>query len=130
MQYDELKELNAKFAEETVKFNKEFSDLFKKWLKKSPRLAIVMSIHLPINMIMGVISLDEENDIYQVFPELPDMFIRFVAPFIKLRKQWGKISGDEFTKEYQRLYESQFDKFFMGEEEKKEFKNWFEKENE
>ena len=123
----DLEKLNAQFAKEAEELSKDFNKLFKKWFLKSPRLTMIMSAHLPINLIMHMIS--ENLPVYEVFPELPDMFIRFVAPFIKLRKKWGKIPGSEFQKEYQELYESQFKDWIPNDEERQNFKDWFERTN-
>jgi hypothetical protein len=125
MDYEDLQKLNKKFAIESSEFTQEFFKLHKKWLKKSPRMTMIMTLHLPINMIMNAIA-DNKIPVHEIFPELPDMFIRFVAPFIKLRTKWGKIPGDQFQKEYKELYESQFDKFFASKENMEFFKNWFE----
>ncbi len=128
MEYEQLKRLNKTFAQETIEFNNDFFKLHRKWFKKSPRMTMVMSIHLPINMIMSMIG-ESEIPVHELFPELPDMFIRFVAPFIKLREKWGKIPGDEFAEEYQKLYESQFNKVFETDEDKEKFQKWFEGSN-
>lgn len=124
MDYKKVEALNKVFAQESKEFNDDFFVLLKKWIKKSPRMCIIMSIHLPINIIMKSIANDDKMHV--IFTDLPDMFIRFVAPFIKLRTKWGKISGKQFSEEYHQLYESQFDEFFPTEEEKENFKNWFE----
>jgi hypothetical protein len=127
MNFDDLKELNEKFSSEVAQFNTEFGDLFEKWLKKSPRMASIMIIHLPINGIMG--ALKDNMPLHDMFPELPDVFIRFLNPFLKLRDNWGRISAKEFYEQYTKVYESQFDAFFVDKETKENFKEWFEKEN-
>jgi hypothetical protein len=127
MNFDDLKELNEKFSSEVAQFNTEFGDLFKKWLQKSPRMASIMIIHLPINSIMG--ALEDNLPLHEMFPELPEVFIRFLNPFLKLRDNWGRISAKEFYEQYTKVYESQFDAFFVDKETKENFKEWFEKEN-
>jgi hypothetical protein len=127
MDYDNLKDLNEKFAKEAAEFVADFGNLFRKWILKSPRLASVMIIHIPINCIMGAI--EDEVAIHDLFPDLPDVFIRFMMPFVKLQDRWGKVSGKEFADEYKKLYESQFSAWFINQEERKNFEKWFEKQN-
>jgi len=126
----DLEYLNKKYAEETEEFFKEFHKVYKKMFNKGDkRMAIVNFIHLPLNGIMQMIQADKKGMMCEIFPELPDMFIRFMRPFIKLRKVWGKIPNEEFVKEYGRLHAKQFDEWFPNEEEKKNFTEWFENQN-
>lgn len=127
MELKDLEALNKKCAKETEEFFDEFNKVYKKMFKKlDKRMAIVNFIHLPLNGIMNIIAQDKDGAMCKIFPELPDMFIRFMRPFIKLRKSWGKISNEEFVKEYGRLHAAQFDEWFPNEEEKKNFTEWFE----
>jgi hypothetical protein len=127
MDLDDLSKLNQRFSDEYAEMNKEFNELFNKWLKKSPRLCCIMSIHLPINIIMSMIHEDKNNDIPKICPELPHMFERFLAPFIKIKKHWGVISCAEFSELYSKEYKAQFDEFIPDEENRKKFKEWFDK---
>jgi hypothetical protein len=130
MDLEQLKELNKDFAEETKQFNNEFIDLFKKWLENgNKRLAIINMVHLPLNGILNVIAEDKENVMCEVFPELPDMYVRFFMPFLKLKVLWGTIPNEKFVEEYSRLYQAQFDEWFSTEEERKQFREWFETQN-
>jgi len=129
MEFDELKKLNKQAAKYTEDFYDDFVRLFQKHLKKSEKMAIVNMIQLPLNGILNVINRDKENLMCKIFPELPDMFIRFMKPFIKLKDLWGAIPNEEWVKEYGRIYSSQFDEWFPSQEDKKRFEEWFEKEN-
>jgi hypothetical protein len=125
MDYDQLSELNKEFAAETIAMLKDFTDVFYKWRKKSPRMAMVNAIHLPLNIIMQLIQRDTNHTFCKAVPELPDMFIRFMMPFTKLRKKWRKVSGVEFCKLYGELHGKQFDDWFVTPEQKETFKEWF-----
>jgi len=129
MDLKELEQLNKDFAKETKEFFDDFITLFQKHMKKSKRTAIVNMIHLPLNGIMNVIAKDKDNLMCEIFPELPDMFIRFMRPFIKLAPLWGTIPNEEWVKEYARLHYAQFDEWFPNAEEKKKFTEWFEGQN-
>ena len=89
-------------------------------------MAIINMIHLPLNGVINVIAEDDQNIMCEAFPELPDMFIRFMAPFVKLKVLWGTIPNPEWAKEYGRLHSAQFDEWFPNAEEKKQFTEWFE----
>jgi hypothetical protein len=125
MDHKKLEELHLEYARQSQEFLQDFKKLADKWFKKSPRLAIMNTIHLPLFIIMSLIEESENNEVYNVFPELPYTFVRLVAPFIKLREKWGKIPGEQFFKEYRDLYESQFDEFFIDENIKENFKKHF-----
>jgi len=129
MNLEELEQLNKQCAKETQEFYDDFIKVFRKHMKKSKRMAIVNMIHLPLNGIMNVIASDEKNLMCEIFPELPDMFIRFMRPFIKLKVLWGQIPNEEWVKEYGRLHSAQFDEWFPNAEEKKNFTEWFEGQN-
>lgn len=124
MDHETLEKLNKKFAKESVEFQNEFSDLFRKWLNKSPRLTAINALNLPINLFLNVIA--EFEDSKEIFPDLPMVYMRMIYPFTKLRKEWGKIPGKEFVKRYSELYESQFNDGFDSEEDRENFKKWFE----
>lgn len=127
MDLKDLKKLNKQCAKETKEFFDDFIKLFKERMDKGDkRMAIVNMIHLPLNGIMNMISEDKKNLMCEVFPELPDMFIRFMMPFMKLKVLWGQIPNKEWAEEYGRLHASQFDDWFATPEEKKNFTNWFE----
>ena len=129
MNYEQLEQLNKQFSEETKEFYEDFVKVFRKHMKKSRRSAIVNMIHLPVNGILSIIAEDEKNVICEALPELPEVFIRFMNPFIKLKHLWGKIPNEQWAKEYGRLYSDQFEGCFPSEEEKKDFKEWFEGQN-
>lgn len=126
MDYEELSELNKEFADMTVEMNREFLEIFQKWLKKSPRLASVNSIHLPLNLILSLIDKDEENILPKIVDDLPMVFLKFAYPFTKLKDKWGKISGKEFVKLYGEEHSKLYSKFFKSEEERENFARWFE----
>lgn len=125
MDYETLRELHKQFAEDSAQITTEFNELFAKWLKKCPRTTIVLSVHLPINIIMNLIESDENGDLYQVFPELPKVMERFLAPFKVIEDQWGKISGKEFAELFSKLYEKQFDTWFPSKDDKEKFAKAF-----
>jgi hypothetical protein len=126
MDYEELKKLNIEFAEQTNEMTQEFVGIFRKWMKKNPSLTIVNSIHLPLNILINLI--DTADDLgSKALPELPDVFKRFLMPFIILKTSWGKIPDKKFIKEYERIYQSQFGEFFPEEELKELFKKWIER---
>ncbi len=128
MDYEQLEKLNKKFAEESKEFQKEFAKLFRKWMKKSPRMTAVNAFHLPINLFLNVIA--DVKGVEEIFPELPLVYMRMIYPFTKLRKEWGKIPSKEFVKRYTELYESQFNDKFDSEEDRENFKKWFDAVNE
>ena len=49
-----------------------------------------------------------EKTAYELLPDLPDIFIRMMKPFEKLREEYGKIPMKEILKKYEKEYESQF----------------------
>lgn len=125
MKLKELESISKKFVEESEEFMSDFTALYTKWLKKSPRITLVNVIHLPLNVFLRM--LEQDLEISTIFPELPDVFIRCITPFIILRKKWGQVPNKEFLEEYIELYDKQFDEFFASEEQKQCFKEWFEK---
>lgn len=130
MDLKELETLNRECAKDSEEFFNEFVKLFNKRFKKgNKRMTIINFIHLPLNGILNMIAQDKKNLMCEIFPELPDTFIRFMRPFIKLKKSWGKIPNDEWVKEYGRLHSKQFDEWFPSEEEKKNFEEWFRRQN-
>lgn len=125
MNYEELKKLHEEFAKNSKKMNDEFTSMFKKWLKKDPRLTMLGMFTMPINLMCGALSTFEKAS--ELFPEFPDVLIRQFKPFEKLKDKWGKIPSKKFFEEYAELYNSQFDKFFASEQDKKEFTDWYAK---
>lgn len=126
MDIKDLQKLNVEFAKFSQEFNDEFINLAQKYLRRDKRSAIVNMVHLPLNLIMNIIAMDDKNVMPKIFPELPDMFIRFMRPFIKLKVLWGQIPNAEWASEYKRLHSAQFDEWFPSEEEKRNFTQWFE----
>lgn len=122
MDFEGMKKVNEKFANESKFFYKDFIELWEKWYKKSPRLSIVNTLHLPINLIMNML----DAGLPLVFPALPNMMERFLMPFILLKDVWGKIPPEKFREKYDLLYESQWDKVGFNEEEREAFKKWYE----
>jgi len=59
-------------------------------------------------------------------PDLPDVLNRYLVPFNKIKMLWGVINDDEFFKEYYKAYQDQFEEFFITEEQKITFKEWYE----
>ena len=122
MDQEKMKKLNADFAEKSELLTKEFHGLFKKWMKKNPRLTMLMALNMPINALINICTEFEESS--KIFPDLPDVFFRMINPFIILKEKWGKVSNKEFFQEYIKIYESQFEDFFIDEEMKENFKKW------
>jgi len=130
MDLEELKKLNKQAASETEEFFNEFHKVYKKMFAKlNKRMAIINFIHLPLNGLMNMIEQDKDNVMCEVFPELPDMFARFMMPFIMLRHRWGKIPNEKFVEEYGKLHSSQFNSWFGNKESMEQFKKWFDAEN-
>lgn len=128
MKYEHLEQLNKEFAKKSAQINKEFSELFRKWLKKDTRIAMLAMIHFPINMMIQ--SLSNFDAAYELFPEFPHAVARQLMPFLLLQEKWGKVSNKEFFREYGEIYEKQFDEFFVDEEDKREFTEWYKSSNE
>lgn len=126
MDYEELSALNKEFAEMMSQMGNEFTELFRKWITKSPRLGMIGLVHLPINVIMMLMDKDEKNVLPHVFPEFPQMFARFLLPVIHLHSEWGKVSSKEFAELYGVEYQKQFKEFIPDEKKMKDFKEWFE----
>jgi len=125
MDYEKLRILHEQFANDYAQISKEFGELFAKWLRKCPKTTIVASVHLPISIIMNLIESDKNGDVYEAFPELPQVLERFLAPFKVIEDQWGKISGKEFVELYSKLYEKQFDPWFPSKDDKEKFAKAF-----
>lgn len=125
MDYEELSELNKEFADLTAQMTKEFTALFQKWLRKHPRVTIVNSVHLPLNLILNLIAEDHKNILPHMMPDLPNVFMRFAYPFSKIKNNWGKISGEEFVKAYGVEHGKLFGKMFESEEAKQQFLDWY-----
>ena len=75
---------------------------------------------------MTLLNLDEENQFPKCIEDLPEVFERFVNPFVKLKSKWGKVSSKDFVKLYREEYEKQFNRIFHSQEEKENFQKWFE----
>lgn len=130
MDFEELSKLNKEFAEQTKQMSKEFTELFTKWLKKSPRLSCINALHLPINSIVQMLLLDDKNLIPEILNDFPEVFERFLKPFTIIKDKWGKVSSKEFADLYYVEYQKQFDKFFASDEEQKNFQDWFKEDSE
>ncbi len=127
MDYDDLAKLSKEFAKETQEFMDEFMELHNKWMKKSPITTTIMTLHMPMNVILNLIRLFDKFP--ELVPEMPQMFIRMAAPFVKLKDKWGKIPNEQFIKEFGEIYLSRFDSWFENEEKKEAFKKWYEAQN-
>ncbi len=125
MKLDEFDDVSKKFKEEMQQLHDDFNQLFFKWMKKSPKTTMLALVNMPLNMMLNLMEKSQLN-FHLFLPNLPDAYIRMIAPFIKLKHEYGEISNKEFVKKYSKLYESQFDKIFEKEEEKDNFKKWFE----
>lgn len=126
MNLEELEKLKKEAAQETEEFNNAFVELFKeRYENGNKRMAIINMLHLPINGIINMIDQDKKNLMCEILPELPDMFIRFMMPFTKIKHLWGKIPNEEFVNEYGKIYQSQFEEWFPTDEHKKNFEDWF-----
>lgn len=123
MKLEEFERVSKKFYEDSKDINNEFNKLFAKWLKKSPKVTMLNLLNLPLNTMLNLMSSTNIN-FYELLPDLPNAYIRMIAPFIKLKDEYGKISNKEFCDKYVELYESQFEKFFNNEEEKEAFKKF------
>lgn len=128
MNKTDLEKLNKEYADQTKLMSHEFIEIFEKWLERNPRLAIVNGVHLPLHITINLIK-RSSAPISVLFPELPDMFIRFMKPFEILRDKWGKMPDKEFIEQYTKIYESQFDEWFPSEKEKENFEKWFKSQN-
>jgi len=82
---------------------------------------------MPLNIIMSMLFIDKDNHFPRLMEDFPDIFVRFLKPFVKIKDQWGKISSKEFVSAYKKEYESQFDPLFFDQEQKEIFKKWFKK---
>jgi hypothetical protein len=124
MNINDFEDFSKKFKDESMQLNKEFIKLFKKWLKKSPKLAVLNLLNMPLNLMLNIMTTSNVN-FYELIPDLPSVYIRSIAPFIILKDEYEKLTNKEFVDKYQKLYESQFDKNFLNNDQKKEFKKWF-----
>ena len=125
MNFEELAVLNKELAEQSKAINKDFFEIFKKWVEKSPKVTLINMMNLPINMFLCSASECDNNETSELFPELPFVYMRMIRPFVKLRNEWGKIPDKEFCKIYVEIYESQFDEWLPSDEDKESFKKWF-----
>ncbi len=128
MEFKEIEKLNKEFAKLTEKMTSDFITLFNKYMKKDPRATMILMLHLPLNLMLNIVD-NSKIDMNEIFPEFPDMYIRFMKPFIILREKWGKIPNKQFVKEYGELYEKQFNHLFPSEEYKNAFEIWIKGEN-
>lgn len=128
MNYDQLVELNKEFAQESVELQDEFTELFEKWLRKSPRLALVSFLSLPIGIILTLME-KKDGAIEELFPDLPNVWRRYLSPWIALRDKWGKIPSQQFIEEYGKLHSEQYDEWFPSKEEKAAFTEWYKGQN-
>lgn len=128
MNFEHLEELNKEFASELSEIQKEFNEVFQKWIKKAPRTCIVSILSLPLGIIFTLMQ-QKDGVIEGIFPELPDVWERYLSPWILLKEKWGKISSEQFMKEYGDLYESQFKAWFLSNEEKEAFHKWYRAQN-
>lgn len=130
MDLDDLSKLNRQYADDTRQMFQEFIELFQKWKKKDARIAMINCLHMPINTLMNILLQDEESLMPIAFKDFPDVFERFLNPFVKIKNKWGKISSNEFAKLYQKEYEKQFgDELGFSKKQIESFRKWFEKEN-
>lgn len=102
----QLQKLYDKYADQRAEMHEDFVKLFRKWFKKSPRLAAINMIQLPMSLIINVF-LRNDTQIMELIPELPDYFISFMKPFEIIKDQWGKIPNEDFEKLYRQHYEAQ-----------------------
>ena len=104
-----INEINPELGNLLEEFHQEYLGILSKWMMKSPQTAIIGFVNFPLNAIMQLILSDEEQQLVELLPDLPDIFIRFMFPFTEIKDKWGKVSNEEFCKLYDEHYERQFD---------------------
>jgi|SRR6185436_6372940 len=124
MKDEDLKALSKEFHENSHKLMADFEKTFRKWYKKDPRLTIVQTIGLPLSTLANLAK--SNTNMSKAMPDLPDVLNRYLVPFNKIKMLWGVINDDEFFKEYYKAYQDQFEEFFITEEQKITFKEWYE----
>lgn len=129
MDFDKLKSLNKEFAENSAEFTIDFSKIYQKWLEKDPRLTLVMTLAMPLNVLFGLITKNKDHLVEKVFPEMPAMWSRYLSPWIELKDKWGVISSEQFMEEWGKLYEAQFECWFPSKEDKESFARWYKANN-
>ena len=118
------------FMELSAAINKDFMDVFMKHAKQDPRIAFLVVLSTPVNLLMKLIELAEKDkelkkDIFENL-DVPGTFIRMMKPMEKLQSLWGKIPTTEFMKRYREEYNKQQKEVFGAEasdfmEEQEEF---------
>lgn len=124
MKDEDLKALSKEFHENAHKLMADFEKTFRKWYKKDSRLTIVSTIAIPLSTLSNMAQ--SNNNMSKAMPDLPDVLNRYLMPFNKIKMLWGVINDDEFFKEYGKAYQDQFEEFFINEQQKKTFKEWYE----
>jgi hypothetical protein len=126
MNEKEMMELSEEFAKDMKNMTLEFYELFHKYVEKDHKTAVIMALHLPLNLILNFIK-DGNNTCSKAVEDLPGIFKRALIPFVTLEKEWGKIPDDKFVEEYTRIYELQFSKFEITDEDRENFKKFMSK---
>lgn len=109
MKLKDLKNKHTKFHDDSKQFHKELFVIIMKWLKKEPRLTLINAMHFPLNLVLNLLIEAEKVKIdLEEFNDLPNIFIRTMKPFEKLKDDFLKIPMQNFVKKYGELYEAQF----------------------
>lgn len=111
MDSNELKESNAEFAKHSKEFLIDMEKVYTKWMEKDLGVATIMTLEMPLDFLLSIMK--NKINLSKMFPDLPDVFMRMVMPFDKLKPKWGKIPDEEFADEYARLYQMECGKHFL-----------------
>ncbi len=104
--YSKMESIDPELAAITREMFEQFMSLYIHWFEKYPVMTLYNCLQLPLNATMYLISSCNGN-ISQTMPSLPDVFIKMLKPFERLKGAWGKISDDDFVQYYHTFFKEQ-----------------------
>ncbi len=104
MDNKDMENTKKDFKNQTENLVKDFMIIFQKQMEKDPRLAMTNMLHLPLNLMLNIVY-NSKIDMYKIFPNFPEVYIRFMQPFVTVKERWGKIPNKQFVEEYTKIYE-------------------------
>lgn len=107
MDYKELEQHHKKFSDLSQKLMHEYMEVCMRHFKDNPRMTMVVTLSMSVNIIMEM-YMTAGNTMTQILPDLPDIFIRYMKPFEKIKESWGKVTPEEFIKLYGEEHSAQF----------------------
>jgi len=101
----------------TIEYMDCFRRIFKKHMKRNGKISIVCAFNVFTNIIMSLVGCLSAKQIIDSDLDFIGMVNRFAESLKKCENKWGKISGEDFNKNFSEEYEKTQYKYFEVDDE-------------